>query len=119
MNDNNKDELLKQVNIDIIFFFLLVVKTMISFYLINEKIKSILNIPSISNDTANKIYYYNRRLNVIIAIYFFLNALYSYQNAETEEEKKQEEYLVIATLFILIGSLFYLPLGNSNLIIEN
>ena len=59
--NNDKDELLKQVNIDIIFFFLLVVKAIISFYLINEKKKSILNIPSISNEKANKIYYYKVR----------------------------------------------------------
>lgn len=117
--NNDKENLLKQVNLDIIFFFLLIVKALISFYLINEKKKSILNIPSISNEKANKIYYYNRRLNFIICIYFFLNSLYSYQNAETEDEKKQEGYLVIATLLILIGSAFYLPLGNSNLIIED
>ena len=109
--NNDKDELLKQVNIDIIFFFLLVVKAIISFYLIN--------IPSISNEKANKIYYYNRRLNLVIAVYFFLNAMYSYQNATTEEEKEQEKYLVAATFFILLGALLYLPLGNSNLIIEN
>ena len=53
------------------------------------------------------------------AIYFFLNAMYSYQNATTEEEKEQEKYLVAATFFILLGALLYLPLGNSNLIIEN
>ena len=52
------------------------VKAIISFYLINEKKKSILNIPSISNEKANKIYYYNRRLNLVIAIYFFLNDLF-------------------------------------------
>ena len=44
---------------------------------------------------------------------------YSYQNATTEEEKEQEKYLVAATFFILLGALLYLPLGNSNLIIEN
>ena len=49
----------------------------------------------------------------------FLNAMYSYQNATTEEEKEQEKYLVAATFFILLGALLYLPLGNSNLIIEN
>ena len=41
------------------------------------------------------------------------------QNATTEEEKEQEKYLVAATFFILLGALLYLPLGNSNLIIEN
>lgn len=116
--NNDKDELLKQVNIDIIFFFLLVAKAIISFYLINEKKKSILNIPSISNEKANKIYYYNRRLNVIIAIYFFINAYQNYQNSDPNNNIG-EKYLVAATFFILIGALLYLPLGNSNLIIEN
>ena len=116
--NNDKDELLKQVNIVIIFFFLLVVKAIISFYLINEKKKSILNIPSISNEKANKIYYYNRRLNVIIAIYFFINAYQNYQNSDPNNNIG-EKYLVAATFFILIGALLYLPLGNSNLIIEN
>ena len=37
----------------------------------------------------------------------------------TEEEKKQEGLLTLATFFILIGATLYLPLGNSNLIIEN
>ena len=116
---NTNEKLLKEINIDIIFFFLAAIKAGVSFYLINEKKKSALNIESINNTTANKIYYYNRRLNLIIAIYFFLNAYYSYQNATTEEEKKQEGLLTLATFFILIGATLYLPLGNSNLIIEN
>ena len=106
---NTNEKLLKEINIDILFFFLAAIKAGVSF----------LNIPSISNEKANKIYYYNRRLNLIIAIYFFLNAYYSYQNATTEEEKKQEGLLTLATFFILIGAALYLPLGNSNLIIEN
>ena len=76
-------------------------------------------IPSINNNIANNIYKNNRRLNFIISLYFFLNAYYSYQNAQTEEERNQEELLTAATFFILIGSFLYLPLGNSNLIIEN
>ncbi len=117
--DNNKERLLKQVNLDIIFFFLLIIQSMTSFYIITEKKKSILNINSLDNDSANTIYKRNRKLNTIICLYFFLNAYYSYQNANTEEEKKQSKLLLAATFFILIGSLLYLPLGNSNLIIEN
>ena len=71
---NTNEKLLKEINIDILFFFLAAIKAGVSFYLINEKKKSALNIESINNTTANKIYYYNRRLNLIIAIYFFLNA---------------------------------------------
>lgn len=118
MNDN-QEKLLNQINLDIIFFFLAIIQGCISFYLINEKKKSALNIDSISNKDANKIYYYNRRLNLIIAIYFFLNAYYSYKNAVTEEEKNQEKLLVVATFLALLGAILYLPLGNSNLIIEN
>lgn len=115
----DKEKLLKQVNTDIIFFFLSVVQSIIAFYLINEKKKSILNIGCISNNNANNIYKFNRNLNFIISLYFFINAYQSYQEAETEEDKKQSELLLTATFFVLIGSTLYLPLGNSNLIIEN
>ncbi len=53
---NNNKDLLKEVNIDIVFFFLIIVKSLISFYIITEKKKSILNIPSITNKEANKLY---------------------------------------------------------------
>ena len=115
---NTNEKLLKEINIDILFFFLATIKAGVSFYLINEKKKSALNIESINNTTANKIYYYNRRLNVIIAIYFFINAYQNYQNSDPNNNIG-EKYLVAATFFILIGALLYLPLGNSNLIIEN
>lgn len=110
---NNKE--LNQINIDMIFFFLAFIKSSISLYLINEKKKNALNIKSIDNNISNKIYYYNRRLNFIIALYFFINAYKSYQETKNDEDK----LLMVATLFILIGSSLYLPLGNSNLIIKN
>ena len=116
--NNDKQELLNQVNRDIIFFFLLVVSSGISFYVINEKKKSILGIDCIDNNTANKLYYYNRRLSVIIAIYFLLNAYNNYVTDENPENINQDKFLLLATTFNLIGSLFYLPLGNSNVIID-
>lgn len=115
----DKEKLLNQVNTDIIFFFLSVIQSMIAFYLITEKKKSILNIDGITNNSANKIYKFNRNLNFVISLYFFINAYQSYKEAKTEEDKKQSELLLVATFFILIGSALYLPLGNSNLIIEN
>ena len=117
MKDNT--DLLKQVNIDIIFFSISLAISITSFYLINEKKKSILNIDCISNDNANNIYKVSRRVYVIVCIYFFLNAYNNYKNVTKEEDKKQAVLLLVATSFILVGSLFYLPLGNSNLIIEN
>ena len=117
MNED-REKLLKQVNLDIIFFFLLVVSAGTSFYVINEKKKSILGIDCIDNDTANKLYYYNRRLSVIIAIYFLLNAYNNYVTDENPDNINQDKFLLLATTFNLIGSLFYLPLGNSNVIID-
>lgn len=116
--NNDKEKLLNQVNRDIIFFFLLVVSAGISFYVINEKKKSILGIDCIDNDTANRLYYYNRRLSAIIAIYFLLNAYINYVTDENPENRNQDKFLLLATLFNLIGALFYLPLGNSNVIID-
>ena len=114
----DKKELLDQVNKDIIFFFLLLVSSGINFYVINEKKKSILGIDCIDNNTANKLYYYNRRLAVIIAIYFLFNAYNNYITDENPENINQDKFLLLATTFNLIGSLFYLPLGNSNVIID-
>ena len=117
MNED-REKLLKQVNIDIIFFFLLLVTAGINFYVINEKKKSILGIDCIDNDTANKLYYYNRRLSVIIAIYFLINAYNNYVTDENPDNINQDKFLLFATIFNLVGSLFYLPLGNSNVIID-
>lgn len=116
--NNNKDDILKQINTDTLFFFLSSIQSLISLYIITEKKKSALKIPSIDNNTANKIYYYNRRLNFIIALYFFINAYYSYKEVEYNDNNKQESLLLIVAFFNLIGAFFYLPLGNSNLIIE-
>ena len=117
MNED-KQKLLNQVNRDIIFFFLVLITALINFYVINEKKKSILGIDCIDNDTANRLYYYNRRLAVIIAIYFLLNAYNNYVTNENTENINQDKLLLLATAFNLIGSLFYLPLGNSNVIID-
>ena len=70
---------------DIIFFFLVIITALVNFYVINEKKKSILGIHCIDNDTANRLYYYNRRLSVIIAIYFLLNAYNNYVTDENPE----------------------------------
>lgn len=116
--NKDKKELLNQVNRDIIFFFLVIITSLVNFYVINEKKKSVLGIDCIDNTTANKLYYYNRRLSVIIAIYFLLNAYNNYITDENPENINQDKFLLLATIFNLIGSLFYLPLGNSNVIID-
>ncbi len=117
--NTDRQKILDQINLDIIFIFLEVIAAMVSFYLINEKKKSALKKKSISKEEADRIYKYNRRLNVIICLYFFLNAYYSYKTEEDITNQKQNELLLVATFLMLIASLLYLPLGNSNIIIEN
>ena len=123
MNEDKIEEL-KQVNVDIIFFFLTIIASFISFYLIIEKKKSIFNENTITNDNANKVYRFNRYFLFFIEFYFLANSYYYYKKLENQEnvspeEWKQAKLLFIANIFAFISALLYLPLGNSNLIIEN
>ena len=113
---------LKQVNADIIFFFLSVVTSFTSFFIINEKKKSILNIPHLNARNANSLYRKNRLLIVIVALYFFLNAYYSLkrdlQKGNDDGVIHDDILLLISTGLSFIAALAYLPLGNSNVIIK-
>ena len=119
-----KEQELKQVNMDIIFFFLTLIAAFISFYLINEKKKSIFNKQTISNKQANNIYKFNRHLLFFIECYFLINSYYYYKKLKNQQFKNEEDYnqaklLFLANIFSFISVIIYLPLGNSNLIIEN
>jgi len=122
--DEEKNKLLNQVNTDIIFFSLSLIAGIISLYIINEKKKSILKKKCISNSNANKIYKANRFLLFLISFYFLSNSYYYYKKIQndkdiTEEDYNQAKFLFIANIFSFISAIIYLPLGNSNLIIEN
>lgn len=117
------DEKLEKINTDILFYFLLVISSGISFYIINEKKMDILDRSNNSKDVLNKMYIFNRRLIVFVNIYFLINVYNSYKEAInrddiSESELYQTKLLFWGVVFGFIGSLFYLPITNSNFIIK-
>ena len=120
---NDIDGELEKINTDILFYFLLVISSGISFYIINEKKRDILDRCNNSKDVLNKMYIFNRRLIVFVNIYFLINVYNSYKEAInrdniSESELYQTKLLFWGVVFGFIGSLFYLPITNSNFIIK-
>lgn len=120
---NDIDGELEKINTDILFYFLLVISSGISFYIINEKKRDILDRSNNSKDVLNKMYIFNRRLIVFVNIYFLINVYNSYKEAIirdniSESELYQTKLLFWGVVFGFIGSLFYLPITNSNFIIK-
>ena len=120
MNEDQKEKL-KQINIDIIFFFLLIVVSIISFYIIIEKKKTIYNINNLNKKQLNKLFKFNRYLIILIDLYFVINAyksLINYiNNKEDIETIKEQLILLISNTILLLGSILYIPLTNSDSII--
>ena len=116
--DENK---LNEINCDTVFFFFLVITSLVSFYIINEKKKTLFNINNLSKDELNKLFRYNRYFIIFIDIYFVINAynaLVEFINDNKDEETIKEQFiLLIANVFFLIGALLYIPLINSDSII--
>lgn len=120
---NDIDGKLEKINTDILFYFLLVISSGISFYIINEKKRDILDRSNNSKDVLNKMYIFNRRMIVFVNIYFLINVYNSYKEAInrdniSESELYQTKLLFWGVVFGFIGSLFYLPITNSNFIIK-
>lgn len=120
---NDKDNELERINTDILFYFLLLISSGISFYIINEKKNGILRKNNDNSNNLNSTYIFNRRLIVFINIYFLINVYNSYKEATnrndiSEDELYQTKLLFWGVVFGFIGSLFYLPITNSNFIIK-
>ncbi len=122
MGNGNEREL-ERINTDILFYFLLLISSGISFYIINEKKKGILEREMMSGESLNEMYIFNRRLIVFVNIYFLINVYNSYKEAInrddiSESDLYQTRLLFWGVVFGFIGSLFYLPITNSNFIIK-
>lgn len=113
-----KSDELKQVNLDIIFFFIFAVSGITSLYIIVEKKKNILGINDIDADTINRIYRINRGLILIVWTYFLLNSYNALKNEEDLENLKQDRLFVLAAFLGFLSALIYLPFGNSNVVID-
>lgn len=116
--DKNK---LNEINRDTVFFFFLVITSLISLYIIIEKKKTLFNINKLNKNELNKLFRFNRYFIIFIDIYFVINsynALIEFINNNEDEETIKEQFiLLVANVFFLIGALLYIPLTNSDSII--
>ena len=96
---NDIDGELEKINTDILFYFLLVISSGISFYIINEKKRDILDRSNNSKDVLNKMYIFNRRLIVFVNIYFLINVYNSYKEAINRDNISESELYQTKLLF--------------------
>lgn len=115
------EDKLNDINKDIVFFFFLVITSLVSFYIINEKKKMLFNINNLNKEELNKLFRFNRYFIIFIDIYFVINAYNTLiefiNNNEDEDTIKEQFILLMANVFFLIGALLYIPLTNSDSII--
>lgn len=117
--DIDKDKL-KEINNDIIFFFLLIVISIMSFYIVINKKKDLLNLKHASYEELNKIFQTSHILQVIVNIYFVINAYNALEkiNKNKNEEQYNTQYIVLVTnVLVLISSLMYLPILDSEYVL--
>lgn len=117
--DIDKDKL-KEINNDIIFFFLLIVISIMSFYIVINKKKDLLNLKHASYEEINKIFQTSHILQVIVNIYFVINAYNALEkiNKNKNEEQYNTQYIVlVANVLVLISSLMYLPILDSEYVL--
>ena len=115
----DKDKL-KEINNDIIFFFLLIVISIMSFYIVINKKKDLLNLKHASYEELNKIFQASHILQVIVNIYFVINAYNALEkiNKNKNEEQYNTQYIVLVTnVLVLISSLMYLPILDSEYVL--
>ena len=117
--DIDKDKL-KEINNDIIFFFLLIVISIMSFYIVINKKKDLLNLKHASYEELNKIFQTSHILQVIVNIYFVISAYNALEkiNKNKNEEQYNTQYIVlVANVLVLISSLMYLPILDSEYVL--
>lgn len=104
---------LKQINTDIIFFFLLVICSIVSFSLILEKKRTILKTNKYSEKNQNDMYHFNRLIILIIAIYFVINSYTALENMKKNNDPnmKNQENVFLASCLTLVAAYIYF---NSN-----
>ena len=119
----NKDKNLKDINNDLIFFFLVIITSFIGFYIVINKKRQILNLNCISNEALNKLFKSKIYLTLIVNIYFVINAYNSLEEIKKRKGVESQEYkdqivVMSANTLILIASFMYLTISNSDYVIS-
>ena len=119
----NKDMELKELNNDLLFFFLVVITSIIGLYIIVNKRRQLLNLSCISDESLNKLFRTKIYLSLIINIYFVINAYNNLEEIKNSSDNNSQEYkdqvvVLVANSFILVASIMYLSLTNSDYVIS-
>lgn len=120
--NNNKEYQLYDVNKDVFFFFLLLMSAFISFDIIINKKKKMLNIPYIGIENMNKLFKFNHILQVIINIYFVINAYQTLEVIISKGNYNSEQYdtqltILVSNVLLLVASIMYLPILDSDYVL--
>lgn len=117
----DKDKL-KNIDINIIFFFLLNITALMSFYIVINKKRELLNLKNIGRDNMNKIFQTSHYMQIIINIYFVINAYNALERIIENDNYDEEEYntqltILVSNVLFLIASIMYLPIMNSKYVL--
>lgn len=120
---NNVDEAkLKDINNDLIFFFLLIIASFSSFYIVINKKRKLLNLNNIGTQNMNKLFQFSHYLMIFINIYFVINAYEALEKIMNNKNFNEEQYntqltVLVANVLVLISSLMYLPIMDSEYVL--
>lgn len=117
----DKDKL-KNIDINIIFFFLLNITALMSFYIVINKKRELLNLKNIGRDNMNKLFQTSHYMQIIINIYFVINAYNALERIIENDNYDEEEYntqltILVSNVLFLIASIMYLPIMNSKYVL--
>lgn len=113
---------LNRINRDLLFFFLLIVTSVAPFYIVLNKRRAALNQKNIGFENMNRIFQFGHQLQIIVSIYFVINAYDALERIKKEEPNNEEAYntqltVLVSNVFILIGAVLYLPIMNSDYVL--
>lgn len=113
---------LKEINNDLIFFFLLTMASFSSFYIVINKKRELFGLNNIGRDNMNKIFQFSHYLLIFVNIYFVINAYNALERIKNDQNFNEENYntqltVLVSNVLLLIASIIYLPIMNSKYVL--
>lgn len=113
---------LKEINNDLIFFFLLTMASFSSFYIVINKKRELFGLNNIGRDNMNKIFQFSHYLLIFVNIYFVINAYNALERIKNDQNFNEENYntqltVLVSNVLLLIASIMYLPIMNSKYVL--
>lgn len=113
---------LKEINNDLIFFFLLTMASFSSFYIVINKKRELFGLNNIGRNNMSKIFQFSHYLLIFVNIYFVINAYNALERIKNDQNFNEENYntqltVLVSNVLILIASIMYLPIMNSEYVL--